>query len=148
MSARNGNGRGRGIDASIWGISDTELLARVDDVARASEDGWASALDVRLALGENVDRVKHSGVGQRLAWSVRYGWLERHPDERLWRLTQDGKDLLGGELTDTFERAFGRLTTAQRVQLTRELGEVGQGSSPALRSALRRQWARSLGRWA
>lgn len=146
MTARNNGHGARGIDASIWGISDTELLGIVDDLARAG-DGWASALDVRLALGEKVEEVRHSGVGQRLAWSTRYGWLERHPDERRWRLTQDGDDLLDGRgLTAAFERSLGRLNRAQRIELTRELGEEGNAASPAYRAALRRQWTRSLGR--
>jgi hypothetical protein len=144
MSA-NGNGSRRAVDASLWGISDTELLAIVDDIASAG-DGWATALDVRLTLGEKVDEVKHSGVGGRLAWSVRYGWLERHPEERMWRLTTEGHEILdGGDLTVTFERAFGRLNRAQRVQLARELAEAG-AASMTFRNALRRQWIRSLGR--
>lgn len=143
----SGNGHRRGIDASLWGISDTELLAIVDDVAKGSQDGWAAAVDVRLTLGEKVDEVKHSGVGMRLAWSVRYGWLERHPDQRLWRLTPEGQDLLDGRgLTAAFERSLSRLSRAQRVELTRELGEAAGTAGSAYRAALRRQWTRSLGR--
>ena len=137
------NGRGGPIDASIWGISDTEFLAIVDDLA--DEDGWTSAIAVRLQLGENPEDDYHSGIGQRMAWQTRYGWLERHPDERLWRLTVEGHELLdGGGLSATFERSFARLNAAQRVQLTRELSQAGAGAGGPLRDALRREWQRNL----
>lgn len=141
MSARNGGGR-RGIDASIWGISDSELLAIVDDLA--DEDGWTSSIDVRSRLGEDLEAVKHSGIPQRLAWSTRYGWLERHPDRALWRLTPEGNAILGGDLSRTFERSFERLTPAQRVTLTRELSAGGRAASSSFRDALRREWQRNL----
>ena len=45
------------IDLSLFGMSDTELLARVDDLA--DENGWTHTADVRLAIGE------HPGVSAR-----------------------------------------------------------------------------------
>jgi hypothetical protein len=135
-------------DVTIWGISDTELLAVVDDLA--DENGWTDTTDVRLQLGEKPDEMREarhkSGVGPRLAWMVRYGWLERHADiSALWRLSAMGHAILdGGSLSRTFETQLNKLSAAQRVQLTREVAEAGHNAPSEVRAALRRQWQRSL----
>jgi hypothetical protein len=147
MMATSNNGPRRRFDASNWGISDTDLLAIVDDLA--DENGWTLTINVRLQVGEDPEeRDLRSGVGSRLAWMVRYGWLERHSDQPgEWRLTAMGHAILDGKgLPKAIERAFAGLSPAQRVELTRELAEGGQSAPMEIRSALRRQWQRSLGR--
>ena len=144
MSADRDNGDApRGIDLSIWGISDTELLAIVDD--NADENGWTLNADVRLALGEDIEAVKHSGVGSRLAWMRRYGWLERNPDDGRQRLTAMGHAILENpKLSRAVEQALSRLNPAQRVALTRSIAEGGKVAPDEVRSALRREWQRNL----
>jgi hypothetical protein len=145
-AGRNGSGP-EPLDVSIWGISDTELLAIVDDLA--DENGWTPTLAIRLQLGEHPEEVgHHSGVGSRLAWMVRYGWLERADrTPREWRLTAIGHTILDNpELSRTVETALAKLNPAQRMRITREIAEVGHGAPDEIRSALRRQWLRSLGR--
>jgi hypothetical protein len=143
VSRRNGRRDDRGLDLTIWGISDPELLAVVDDVKH--DDGWTHSFDVRVQLGEHPEEVgRRSGVGTRLGWMRRYGWLERADDGR-WRLTPLGHALLDDPgLGRAVERALDDLNPAQRLRLTRELAETGAGTE--LRTALRRQWTRSLGR--
>ena len=136
-------------DMSNLGISDTELLAIIDDLA--DEDGWVSTIDVRLQLGENLedsvgDGGVRSGVGPRMSWQRRYGWLERNGDG-LWRLTAMGHAILdGGALTRQFEALLGKLNPAQRIRLTREISRAGDGAPAEIRAALRREWQRNLGR--
>jgi len=145
-SSSNANNDKPGLDLTIWGISDPELLAIVDDLA--DENGWTRSLDVRTQLGENPEEVgRRSGVGQRLSWMRRYGWLvERNGDDGTWRLTPIGQELLDHpDLSKAIEQALDRLNPAQRLRLTRELAEAGSRSIE-LRTALRRQWTRSLGR--
>lgn len=140
------------IDLTLWGISDAELLAIIDDVA--DENGWALTSDIRLQLGENLDRVpgQRSGAGPRLSWMRRYGWLESEgkgtkKEPKRWRLTAVGNALLDNpKLTAQFERTFVSLNPAQRLALTRELGEGAGSGAEEIRNALRRQWQRSLGR--
>jgi hypothetical protein len=137
----------RGIDLTIWGISDPEILGIIDD--NADSEGWTHTMEVRLALGENpenADNKHRSGVGPRLSWLRRYGWLEQHEDDRSrWRLTALGQELLDHpDLTKTVANALENLNAAQRLRVTREIAEAG--SSSAYKTALRRQWARSLGR--
>ena len=142
---RNGKGKGSGLDLTIWGISDPEILGIVDDLA--DEDGWTSTIEVRLQLGENVEsRDRRSGVGPRLSWLRRYGWLEQHVDDRSrWRLTADGQALLDHPtLTRTVARALTQLNPAQQLRVARELAENGARSKH--RTALRREWTRSLGK--
>lgn len=152
MSAGNSNGR---VDSTLWGISDTEMLAIVDDVA--DENGWATTIDVRLQLGEDVESRERTGVGIRLAWLRRYGWLEKGETVRVeqadrfthtseWRLTAIGQALIDHpELTAAMQTALGKLNPAQRVHLTRELGEAGQHGPQEIRDAIRRQFRRSMG---
>jgi hypothetical protein len=148
---RSDNGRPGHLDLTLFGISDMELLAIVDDLA--DEDGWTQTLEVRLQLGESVDKGYRSGVGPRLSWMVRYGWLERNiltakkpGNERQWRLTAIGHALLDNpKMTAAFQRTFQQLNPAQRLVLARELGEGAHGSADEIRNALRRQWMRSLG---
>src|SRR5262245_12096984 len=147
MSARdNGKGDERGLDLTIWGISDTELLGIVDDLA--DENGWSTTLEVRLQLGENPEVVGHrTGVGPRLGWMRRYGWLERSPETGAWRLTAMGHTILDNpKLSAAVEKALGGLNPAQRVRLAREIGESGASAPVEVRAALRRQWQRSMGR--
>jgi hypothetical protein len=147
---RNGSGPDRRIDLTLWGISDAELLGVIDDLA--DENGWTTTLDVRLQLGEKPDEADNksrSGVGPRLSWLLRYGWLE-HPstgDRYMWRLTAIGHALLDNpSLSRSVEAALAKLNPAQRLRLTREIAEGGHESPAELRNALRRQWQRSLGR--
>jgi len=141
------------IDLTLFGaVSDMELLAIVDDVAD-DEDGWARTLEVRLQLGEPMDKGYRSGVGPRLAWMVRYGWLERDiltrnkpGNERRWRLTPIGQTLLDNpKLTKALETALSKMNPAQRLVLTKELAEGAGGGAIEIKDALRRQWTRSLG---
>jgi hypothetical protein len=144
VSIRGGGDNGRGLDLTIWGISDPELLGIVDDLA--DENGWTTNIDVRMQLGEKVDEVKHSGVGSRLAWMRRYGWLERNDDGQ-HRLTAMGHQILDNpKLARAVEQALDKMNPAQRLALTRELGEYGHTTTAEVRVALRRQWQRSLGR--
>jgi hypothetical protein len=146
------NGR---IDATLFGISDAEILGIVDDLA--DENGWTATHAVRLQLGENHDTDKRSGIPIRLAWLRRYGWLEKGEREKIeqsdgtwvwtqrWRLTAMGQALLDNpDLSRAVENALGKLNPAQRLRLTRELGEAGHGTAPEIRAALRRQWQRSM----
>ena len=157
MSKRNGGPPQGRRDLSLWGdVSDAELLGIIHDVS--DENGWASSLSVRLQLGENIEdatETSRSGVGSRCAWLVRYGWLERgervkDEDNRWWatyRLSDMGRALLlNPKLTAQFERTLSGLNAAQRLRLTRELAEAGHGAPMEIRTALRRQWLRSLGK--
>ena len=105
---------------------------------------------MRLQLGEKLeaDQRTRSGVGPRLSWLLRYGWLEHPPDDRtMWRLTAMGHALLDDpELSRSVEAALSKLNPAQRLRLTRELGEFGAHTAPEIKTALRRQWQRALGR--
>lgn len=143
MSKRNGR-----IDLSLFGMSDTELLARVDDLA--DENGWTSTLEVRVAIGEHPEEadVSHrSGVGPRLSWMKRYGWLEQGEDHSQWRLTAMGHAILDHpDLTKSVETALSKLNPAQRLRLTREIAESGATGAGEIRTALRREWQRNLGR--
>ena len=136
----------RALDLTIWGISDTELLAIVDDLS--DENGWAHTYAVRVQLGEDPEETGHrSGVGPRLSWMKRYGWLEKGEASNEWRLTAMGHQILDNpNLSRAVENALAKLSPAQRVRLTREIAEGGQGAPMEVRTALRRQWQRSLGR--
>ena len=50
------------------------------------------------------------------------------------------------ELSRSVENALSKLNPAQRLRLTRELGEFGAHTSTEIKTALRRQWQRALGR--
>jgi len=130
------NGR---VDMTLYGISDTELLAIVEDVQ--GPDGWTLTSDVRLRLGENLE-IKRSGVGSRLAWMRRYGWLEQSHERRdMHRLSPTGEAMLANpRLTKAVHGALSNMNPAQRIAVTREIAEGGYD----IRTALRRQWTRSL----
>jgi len=144
MARAKDNGRAP-LDLSLWGISDTELLAIVDDVADA--DGWSPTREIRLQLGETLEEGHRTGAGPRLGWMRRYGWLERSPESGAWRLTGMGHAILDDpDLSRSVENALERLNPAQRVRLAREIGESSAHAPDELRAALRRQWQRSMGR--
>ena len=138
-----------GLDATLFGISDTEILGIVDDLADA--DGWTSTMDVRLQLGEDIEAVgRRSGIGGRLGWMRRFGYLEREPGSysnpnRRWRLTAFGHAILdNADLSRTLETALEKLNPAQRIKLTRRVAEAGVNSPDEIRNALRREWRRNL----
>jgi hypothetical protein len=133
------------LDATLFGLDDTELLGVVDDLA--DENGWTSTYAIRLQLGENPEAVRHSGIGVRLGWMKRYGWLERSPETGEWRLTAMGHAILDNPaLSKSIESALGKLNPAQRLRLAREIGEAGSHGPAEVKAALRRQWQRSMGR--
>jgi hypothetical protein len=156
MSASR-NGR---VNMTLFGISDADLLGMIDDLA--DENGWTTTMAIRVQVGEDpwIPAVgeHRSGVGIRLGWLRRYGWLEKGERERIdsddergwrwsqsWRLTAMGQALLDNpELSRTVEKALDGLNPAQRLRLTRELGEAGFGAAPEIQAALRRQWRRSM----
>lgn len=169
MSASR-NGRRAGAPRSMrlidGVIGDAELLGVVDDLA--DERGWTSTYAIQIQLGERPEEfrkvsegeIPRSGVGPRLSWLVRYGWLERSSERirvesgdprgwrwsQSWRLTPMGHLLLDdADLSRAVQNALERLNPAQRLRVTREMAEVGGHSAPEIRNALRRQWVRSLG---
>jgi len=143
--ATSSNGYHR--DMTLFGISDSELLAIVDDVA--DEDGWAETIAVRLQLGENPEERGKSGVGVRLAWMRRYHWLEGEGtgskrDPKRWRLTAVGHTLIANpKLAKGVETALAKLNPGQRVAVAREIAQAGAAQQP-IRDALRREWTRSI----
>jgi hypothetical protein len=163
MSANRRNGRVIR-DMTLDGISDAELLAIVDDVA--DENGWATTFAIRYQLGEDPwtprgkGQGRTTGVGIRLAWLRRYGWLEKggasvkveseEPEygwrwSQSWRLTAMGHALLDHpELSRAVEKALDGLNPAQRLRMVRELGEAGYATAPEVQAAMRRQWQRSM----
>ena len=145
MSASNGRGPDRR-DLTNWGVSDAEVLGIIRDISDDG-DGWASTYDVRIRFGEHPEESGHrTGVPSRLAWLRRYGWLERGDDGR-WGLTEIGQAILERPtLPKSVADRLDGLNPAQRLTLTRELGEQGASAMPEIRNAIRRQWQRSLGR--
>jgi hypothetical protein len=158
MSASGRNGR---VDMTLLGISDADILGMIDDLG--DENGWATTLAVRIQLGEDpwvpAQGEHRSGVGIRLAWLKRYGWLETGERERVesgddergwrwsqsWRLTAMGQALLDNpSLSRTVEKALDGLNPAQRLRMVRELGDAGFSSAPEIRVALKRQFRRSM----
>lgn len=153
MSPSNSRKPRGGPDLTLFGISDTELLHIVDDLA--DENGWTSTLAVREQLGEKPGEADYvSGCGSRLSWMSNaradergYGWLERSPDTGDWRLTAMGQVILDNpDLTRTIQTALDKLNPAQRLKVAREIAENGRGSADEIRYALRRQWMRAMGR--
>jgi len=147
MSAHRRNGsEPEPRDLSNWGISDTEVLGIVGDLCELA-DGWTTTYDVRVQLGEKPEESRHrTGVPSRLTWLRRYGWLERNEDG-LWRLTPIGNAILDKpDLPKAVANSLMKLNPAQRLELTKELGESGNSQLPEVRTAIRRQWQRSLGR--
>jgi hypothetical protein len=146
---RNGDGPRERVDLTLFGVSDNELLGIIDDLA--DENGWTHTFDVRIQIGERPEEKgenrTRSGVAPRLSWLKRYGWLEQKSDDRsCWRLTAIGHALLDNpKLSASIENALAKLNPAQRLRLTRELGEAGAHAPDEIRTALRRQWQRSLG---
>jgi len=156
MPSRNGRRPQGRADVSLFGISDSEILGMLDDLA--DENGWTTTVALRIQLGEDLSTPEKSGVGPRLAWLRRYGWIERGEREHVesedggwrwsqnWRLTAMGQALLDHpELGKQVENALSKLNPAQRLRLTRELGDAGSATAPEIRDALRRQWQRSMG---
>jgi hypothetical protein len=134
---------------TLMGISDTELLAIVDDLADGG--GWATTLDVRLQLGENPEDPARSGVGPRLSWLRRYGWVDQHPDDagaksggKRWRVNRVGQSLLDGRIDGRISDALKQMRPGARVEFIRMLGEGAATSGDSYRAAYRRQWSRSL----
>jgi len=146
MTASNGRGPDRR-DLSNWGVSDAEVLGIVSDVCEEG-DGWASTYDVRLKFGEHPEESGHrTGVPSRLAWLRRYGWLERNHDDGRWRLTEFGQAVIRRPtLPKPVADRLDGLNLAQQLALTRRLTESGAAAIPEARTAIRRQWQRSLGR--
>jgi len=137
-------------------FSDGDMLAVIDDLA--DENGWTTTYDIRMQLGEQAPE-KLLNVGKRLAWMRTYGWLEKGDVVRVeswvhrgwervhtWRLTAMGQALVDDpKLSRSLENALTKLGPAQRLQLTRELGEDADHAPDEIRTALRRQWQRSMG---
>ena len=92
--------------------------------------------------------MKHFGVPQRLAWMRRYGWVERHAESSTqYRLTAMGHAILDNpDLSKSVESALDKLNPAQRLRVAREIAESGTHGAPEVRTALRRQWQRSMGK--
>jgi len=153
VSSRRNDNQPSNIDLSLFGeFNDRDLLGIIDDLA--DDDGWARTIDIRIQIGERIEKGYRSGVGPKLGWFVRYGWVERNiitarrpGNEREWRLTAIGRALLENpKFQAAFERTFKSLNPAQRLMLTKELAEAADAGAQEVRTALRRQWARSLGR--
>lgn len=146
MSSRRQEPDPEPLDASLWGISDSELLGVIDDLA--DENGWTTTYDIRKQLGETPEEVGHrTGVGPRLGWMRRYGWVERSPDTGMWRLTAMGHAILDHpDLSRTVQTALDKLNPAQRLRVAKEMAEYGAHSTAEIHAALRRQWQRSMGR--
>lgn len=147
LNRRNGRGPSpEPRDLSNWGATDTEVLGIVDDVCREG-DGFASTYDIRLRFGEHPEDNRRTGVPSRLSWQRRYGWLDRADDGR-WYLTEYGRQiLLPPKLPARVASGLETLNLAQRITLTKELGQAGAEAPPEVQTAIRRQWQHSQGHW-
>lgn len=134
---------------TILDYTDRELLHLVEDLA--DSDGYTDAAviaeTIKIPNPPNNPHYARHCVGTRFSWMGRFGWLERHPEERSkWRVTQVGRQLMTGNLTKTAERAFNSMKAGDRVLLTRMLARASITDIPEARKMVTREWQHGMAR--
>ena len=136
--ARNGHGELNAL--TLLDFSDYELLAIIDD--HLNDDGWASVWDIAETLGIKREHAQRC-VSSRFSWMKRWGWIQKHPDERgLYALTAVGEALAKGRLTKAAERALSDLSPGDRVRVTRKLAVDTAQVGFQARKMMQREWRR------
>lgn len=102
--------------------TDRELLFIVDEVSGETESGFASSLEIatRVFGTKAEENGQRRYVGSRMAWMVKYGFCDRNPEASgEYRLTQAGRELMGGRLTKTVTNALEKMSDGDRTLLLR-----------------------------
>lgn len=137
---------------------DRELLHILND--EGDNEGWASTEDlgkvVRIAPPEgNGNATKkeraahaHRCIGTRFSYMSSVDWCEKKVEKGVtyWRLTDIGRDLMNGRLSEGMMGSLDMLRPADRVLVMRELGKAFTQSGRSSGTILRREWANATGR--
>jgi hypothetical protein len=120
-------------------LSDKEVLWVIDDCV--DETGYADVHAVADMLGMKHDNPVKC-IGQRLSWLKRFGVVEKHKDTPgLWRLTKEGRALIGADLKAGQRRALESLTDSQVLALTTVVTDRYRKAGLTSAVMMRREWA-------
>lgn len=131
--------------------TDRELLHVIDRAAVL--DGYASTDDIADVLGVSDNgNSRAARISPRLSWMKRYGFiesvdgsdLEREVKGKLWRVTDIGRQLMGGRLNKSVEGAVQRADPGTALLLMRRLTANREPDSVA--AALRREYQHNSAR--
>jgi hypothetical protein len=116
-------------------FSDRELLALVAD--HEDSEGWADSLHIAQAIwpkygAEEPERARAS-VARRFSWLRRWGVMEKGTTG-LWRLTEDGRLLVEGRLSESQAANLADLGDDQLMSLGYAMADRYQeaGDTPAI----------------
>lgn len=121
--------------------TDRELLHIVDDCT--NEEGYAHTLEIAEKIFGDPEPSKQDRhyVGSRMAWMVRYAFCARHPDEPgLYRLTTEGRNLMGGKLTKGVQTQLDKMGDADRVLVLREAAKTAFAATGPSQDFFRREY--------
>lgn len=129
--------------------TDRELLHVVDDCADA--DGFAHTSDIADTIFGTTQASENGSrryVGSRMAVMVRMGFCDRHPEAAgFYRLTQEGRQLMGGKLRKTIERALADMTDGERAMVLRMAAREVFDHGGASANYFRREYSHHENRW-
>jgi hypothetical protein len=132
----------------IVDYEDRELFHILND--NADEDGWITTDDLSEIIrinhpdGAEASEKERNAyarhcIATRFTWMVRFKWVERNEKRTKWRLTEIGRNLMNGELTEGVERALNEASHGDRILIMRALTGDYRSQDPAS-IMLRRQW--------
>lgn len=123
--------------------SDPELLHLVNDLA--DNDGWVAPGAVADEIGISHPFPTRCVIS-RFAWLVRYGVMERSPEDARYRLTTDGKAAIDAKLRVTQQKALNGMNDEALMQVTQFVTERWRKTNKANSNLIRRQWQYGTGR--
>lgn len=131
-----------GFHLRLQDVSDLDMLEAVND--QSGKGNWATAQTIGTTFGvpeEFAARV----CAARFQWMKRWGWLDFKTERGTgyYRVTRLGNSLIDGRIPKEFEAVLNAMSDADRVRVTRMMGERAGKSKYGVQTMFRREFRRN-----
>ena len=122
---------------SMFEFRDSDLMFKLAE--EGDDEGWVETRALASALGV-ADDDKINGVGQRLSWMRRYGFLDFDQQRRLWRLSQSGQRITESKLRAAAAKTIDSVPDESLVEVMAHVTTRFRLGDPVVAQMLRREF--------
>ena len=122
----------------MYEFRDSDLMFKLAE--EGDDEGWVETRVLASALGVEEDD-KINGVGIRLSWMRRYGFLDFDQQRKLWRLSPSGARITESKLRAAAAKTIDAIPDESLVDVMAHVTTRYRLGDPVVAQMLRREFA-------
>ena len=122
---------------SLYDFRDSDIMFKLAE--EGDDEGWVQTRAMASALGvDEDDRI--NGVGIRLSWMRRYGFLDYDGQRKLWRLSQSGARITESKLRAAAAKTIDEVPDESLVEVMAHVTTRFRLGDPVMAQMLMREF--------